>query len=130
MDNNSNQYRVSVRFEDPDRLPISFQNDQFLAGVVVNIVPGQSEINWILKLDEPLLCNDVNNQQHLATTFILKPNGLDSELAMTHAPWKKITSHEIITLALVIDNQNCPKRIVSPEDYRNYPFVGGMRVLI
>ena len=128
LGDNTNQYRVSVRFEDPDRLPIHFETQQFLAGSIINTVPGPGETNWVLRLDEPLACRDVKNNHHVATTFLLKPNGLDATLAMAHAPWEKVTKREIITMALIIDDHDFPKKISKTEDYRKYPLVSDARV--
>jgi len=130
LENNVDQYRVRVRFEDPDRLPIHFQSQNYLSGSIIATVPGPSEINWILRLDEPLSCHDVKSQQYIATTFLLKPNGLDSESAMVHAPWEKISRCEIVTIALLVDDHDYPKHIGKPEDYRNYPLISDARVLL
>lgn len=130
MDNKLDQYPVRVRFEDPDRLPLHFQTQHYLSGSIVATVPGPSELNWVLRLNEPIACHDVRNQQHIATTFLLKPNGLEAEAAMTRPPREIVTEREIVTIALLLDSDSYPARIVRPEDYRNYPLISDVRILL
>lgn len=130
MDSKVGQYRVTVRFEDPDRLPLHFQTRRYLQGLIIATVPGPSELNWVLRLDEPITCHDVRNQQHIEKTFLLKPNGLESEAAMSRPPWESITKREIVTIALLLDGDSYPVQISRPEDYRNYPLISDVRILL
>lgn len=130
MENKVGQYRVRVRFEDPDRLPVHFQTQQYLPGSIVATVPGPSELNWVLMLSEPIKCRDVRGQEHIAKTFLLKPNGLDAESAMARPPWVAITTREIVTIALLLKGDGYPAHIVRPEDYRNYPLISDARILL
>jgi len=130
LDNKLHQYSVRARFEDPDRLPLHFQTQCYLFASIITTVQGPNELNWVLRLDEPIACHDVRNQQHIARTFLLKPNGLEAEAAMAHPPWEIVTKREIVTIALFLDSDSYPTKIVKPEDYRKYPLISDVRLLL
>lgn len=119
MGNKLNQYPVRIRFEDPDRLPLHFQTQYYLFASIIATVHGLSELNWVLRLNEPIACHDVRNQQHIARTFLLKLNGLETEAAMTHPAWEIVTKHEIVTIALLLDGDSYPSKLLSQANRLN-----------
>lgn len=125
-------FRVKIRFKDPDNLPGSFQTDDYLSAAIIAAVPGPwpNTANWILRLDAPIYCYDARGQHHTAQTFLLAPDGLDAEAAMRQPPWESITEREIGAMVSLLTEGLFPARIDSVEEYRNYPYINHAMVVL
>ena len=122
--------RVRVRFVDPDGLAFHFRTDEYLAGEVVALVPGPTETNWILRLDKPIRCYDVKGSNYETATFLLKPNGLDAETAMRQLAVQVPTYDAFTAMVMVLKKDSIPSSIKQPKEYKKYPMIGDVRILI
>jgi len=122
--------RVRVRFVDPDGRHSHFETTDYLRGSIVALIPGPTETNWLLHLDEELDCVDVDGRRHRAVRFLLKPNGLDAEDAMRSRPIGNVNLDSFPAMVMVLDADEVPDRIGRPSDYRNFAMIGDVRILV
>lgn len=123
MENKIKQFHVLIRFKDPDNLPGSFTTENYLEGYIVSMIPGPNENNWVIRLKYPIQCYDDDRNYYVASTFLLKPIGMDNEKIMKKSPWDITDTRELSAFALLLKEEEWPLQIDKPEDYKKYPVI-------
>ncbi len=125
----SHLLRVRVKFKDPDALGAHFETSEYLYGSVIAVVPGPYELNWMLRLDEPINCYDVYGHKHTHSDFFLKPNGMDAEYCMGQLLYGVPDYDDIIAMAMLFEEENIPKRIDNVKEYCRFAMISDVRIL-